>query len=412
MTGRRIQLAASVLAMVMIANLQYAWTLFVKPIQEACGWKLSEIQWGFTLFIIFETWVMPMEGWLIDRMGPRIFLTVAGVLCGVGWTALGLARELWQLYLFYAIAGVGAAFVYSGSIATALKWFPDRRGLASGIIAAGFGSGSALFIPLIAYLIRTTDYRFAFLSTGVLQGAVIVLAAQVLRNPGPAPAVDAQAAAAAAPAPSAVRRSREQFNTWEMLRTPHFYLMYAMFVMMGVGGLLFTAQAAPVAREWGISMSALTLALSLDRISNGAGRVFWGWISDRLGRETTMALAFGLQALSLLSVLYLGRLSGVFFAVSLVLTFFTWGEIFALFPSATGDYFGTRHAASNYSFLYSAKGVASIIGGGVAAMLFERFGSWSAAIYGSAALAFAAGLLALALRALPLPVKASTVSQV
>lgn len=404
MKERRIQLAASLVAMIMIANLQYAWTLFVKPIQEACGWKLSDIQWGFTLFIIFETWVMPLEGWLIDRMGPRIFLSLAGVLCGIGWTALGLVGELWQLYLFYSIAGVGAAFVYSGAIATALKWFPDRRGLASGIIAAGFGSGSALFIPVIAYLIRTTDYRFAFLSTGVAQGAVIVVAAQLLRNPDAGQAVAPPAAAAR---PSAVRRSREPFTTWEMLRTPHFYLMYVMFVMMGVGGLLFTAQAAPVAREWGISMTALTAALTLDRISNGTGRIFWGWLSDRLGRETTMAVAFSLQALCLLSVLWLGRLSGVLFAVSLVLTFFTWGEIFALFPSATGDYFGARHAASNYSFLYSAKGVASIIGGGAAAILFERFGSWSAAIYGSAALAFAAGMMALALRALPLPTKLS-----
>ena len=183
--NRWLQLGASLVAMVMIANLQYAWTLFVEPMQAATGWKLSEIQWGFTLFIIFETWVMPIEGWLIDRMGPRIFLTIAGVLCGVGWTALGFVRTLWQLYLFYSIAGVGAAFVYSGSIAAGLKWFPDRRGLASGIIAAGFGSGSALFIPVIAYLIREYSYRDAFLYTGILQGLVILAVAQVLRNPGP-----------------------------------------------------------------------------------------------------------------------------------------------------------------------------------------------------------------------------------
>lgn len=403
MKDRRIQLAASLVAMIMIANLQYAWTLFVRPIQEATGWKLSDIQWGFTLFIIFETWVMPLEGWLIDRIGPRIFLSIAGVLCAIGWTALGLVQELWQLYLFYSIAGVGAAFVYTGAIATALKWFPDRRGFASGVIAAGFGSGSALFIPVIAYLIQTTDYRLAFLCTGIVQGAAIVVAAQVLRNPSAEYSVAPRKTAR----PSKVRRSGEQFTTWEMLRTPHFFLMYVMFVMMGVGGLLFTAQAAPVAREWGISMTALTAALALDRVSNGTGRIFWGWTSDRVGRETTMAIAFCLQALCLLSVLWLGRLSGVLFAISLVLTFFTWGEIFALFPSATGDYFGARNAASNYGFLYSAKGVASIIGGGAAALLFERFGSWSAAIYGSAALAFAAGMLALALRALPLPAKSS-----
>ena len=146
--NRWAQLAASLVAMIMIANLQYAWTLFVEPIRQATGWKLSDIQWGFTLFIVFETWVMPLEGWLIDRMGPRIFTTIAGVLCGFGWSGLAYATTRWQLYAFYAIAGIGAAFVYSGSIASALKWFPDRRGLAAGIIAGGFGSGAALFIPV------------------------------------------------------------------------------------------------------------------------------------------------------------------------------------------------------------------------------------------------------------------------
>ena len=176
------QLVASLVAMVMIANLQYAWTLFVRPIQEATLWKLSEIQWAFTLFVLFQTWIQPLQGWLIDRMGPRIFLTIASVLCGVGWTALGVSSELWQLYLFYAIAGVGAAFVYSGSIATALKWFPDKRGLASGMIAAGFGSGSALFIPIISDVIQHKNYQTAFLYSGLFQAVMILLAAQILRK--------------------------------------------------------------------------------------------------------------------------------------------------------------------------------------------------------------------------------------
>jgi sugar phosphate permease len=192
-----------------------------------------------------------------------------------------------------------------------------------------------------------------------------------------------------------------------MLRTPHFYVMYAMFVMMATGGLLMTAQAAPVAREWGISMTALTAALALDRISNGVSRVFWGGVSDRIGRELTMFIAFTLQAGCLLSILFIGRHSGTLFAVALVLTFFTWGEIFSLFPSTIGDYFGAKHATSNYSFLYTAKGVASIIGGGLGAMLFERFGSWSAALYGSAVLALLSGLIALGLRSAPLPRKAA-----
>jgi OFA family oxalate/formate antiporter-like MFS transporter len=404
MANRWAQLAGAVVAMIMIANLQYAWTLFVRPIQGATGWELSQIQWGFTLFILFETWIMPIEGWLIDRMGPRIFLSVAGVLCGVGWTMLGYVEHLWQLYLYYSIAGVGAAFVYSCAIACALKWFPDRRGVASGIVAAGFGSGSALFIPLIAYLIEHSGYRTAFLYTGILQGLLILAAAQILRNPPPE---FAQSAAAAKAKASPLRgRHAEQYTTLEMLRTPHFYILYVMMVMMATGGLLVTAQAGPIARHWGITSTALVAALSLDRISNGGSRIFWGWLSDRIGRETTMFISFTLQALCLLSVLWLGRTSGFWFAVTLILTYFTWGQIFSLFPSVIGDYFGSANAASNYGFLYSAKGVASIIGGGLAAHLFESFGDWSGAFYGSAAMALLSGLMALGLRRLPLRGKA------
>jgi len=389
--------------MVMIANLQYAWTLFVEPIRQATGWKLSYIQWAFTLFIIFETWVMPLEGWLIDRMGPRIFTTIAGVLCGFGWSGLAFAATRWQLYTLYSIAGIGAAFVYSGSIASALKWFPDRRGLAAGIIAAGFGSGAALFIPIIAGIIHFRGYRAAFAVTGVLQGLAIIVVAQMLRYPGPEfPATHHDTLVAR----RRVRRNHDQFSTPEMLHTPHFYLLYFMFVSMATGGLLVTAQAGPVATEWGISRGALTAALALDRISNGVSRVAWGWVSDHIGRELTMAIAFVLQAACLLSVLVLGRWSGTLFTVTLILTFFTYGEVFSLFPSLVGDYFGADHSSSNYSFLYSAKGVASIIGGGLAALLFEKFGSWSAAFCVSALLALISGLTAVILRRVSLPAKA------
>ena len=402
MKNRWLQLSASLVAMIMIANLQYAWTLFVEPIRQSTGWKLSDIQWGFTLFIIFETWVMPLEGWLIDRMGPRVFTSIAGVLCGFGWCGLAYAATRWQLYTFYSIAGVGAAFVYSGSIASALKWFPDRRGLAAGIIAGGFGSGAALFIPVIAAIIHAQGYRAAFLVTGVLQGLIIIAVAQILRHPG------SEFAAGHAPKRAVslrIRRSGAQFSTPEMLRTPQFYLLYFMFVMMATGGLLVTAQAGPVAVEWGISRTALTAALALDRLSNGASRVAWGWVSDHVGRETTMAVAFLLQAACLVSVLVVGRSSGTLFTVTLILTFFTYGEVFSLFPSLIGDYFGADHATSNYGFLYSAKGVASIIGGGMAALLFEKFGSWSAAFYGSAIMALISGVLAVVLKRVPLPAR-------
>jgi OFA family oxalate/formate antiporter-like MFS transporter len=402
--NRWFQLGASLVAMIMIANLQYAWTLFVNPLREANGWTLAEVQWAFTLFILFQTWVQPLDGFLIDRLGPRWFITAAGILCGLGWAGMGYATSIPMLYVLYAIAGTGAAFVYSGSIGSALKWFQDRRGFASGVIAAGFGGGTALFIPIISSLIQNQGYREAFFWTGISQGLVIFVVAQFLRHPPHAAPAAARSGAVAA---------RPQFTTGEMVRTPHFYVMYAMFVMMAIGGLMVTAQAGPMAQAWGLTTAALTLAATMSPLANGASRVFWGWASDKIGREKAMIIAFTLQAIALLLVLGVGHLSAIWFATTLVLVYFTWGEIYSLFPSLVGDYFGSRNATSNYAVMYTAKGVASIVGGGLAALLFERFGSWTAAFYGSAALALIAAALAVGLRAAGAPVRrAETIAAV
>ena len=387
--NRWFQLCASLIAMIMIANLQYAWTLFVQPLQRGTGWKLSDIQYAFALFILFQTWVQPLDGWLIDRIGPRWFISVAGLLCGLGWAGIGYAKSLPMLYVLYCLAGMGAAFVYSGSIGSALKWFKDRRGLASGIMAAGFGGGTALFIPFISWMIANRGYQAAFLSTGIFQGLIIVIVAQVLRHP----------ATSTAPAVVARKAQALQLTTFEMLKTPQFYMMYASFVMMATGFLLATANLAPIARSWGLTAAAVTLAATFSPVANGASRIFWGWASDRTGRENAMIVAFALNAICLLLVLKLGQWSGGWFAFSLVLVYFTGGQIYSLFPATTADYFGTKYATSNYAVLYTAKGVAAFIGAWGGPLLFERFGSWDVAFYGSAALAVIAALMAVGLRA-------------
>jgi MFS transporter, OFA family, oxalate/formate antiporter len=392
--NRWFQLVASLVAMIMIANLQYAWTLFVEPLQAGTGWRLSDIQFAFTLFILFQTWVQPLDGWLIDRLGPRGFISAAGLLCGLGWAGMGYATSLPMLYALYCAAGIGAAFVYSGSIGSALKWFKQRRGLASGIMAAGFGGGTALFIPFISSMIQSRGYQETFIATGLFQGLVIVIVAQFLRHPPPEPASDAKPAAGVAS-----QLGRRQFTTLEMLRTPQFYVMYAMFVMMATGGLLVTANAGPMARSWGLTASALTLAATLSPIANGASRVFWGWGSDRLGRENTMVLTFVLQSICLLLVVAVGSVSAALFATTLVLVYFTWGQIYSLFPATVGDYFGSRHATSNYAIMYTAKGVASIMGGWVAALLYEQSGSWAMGFYVCAVMALVAAGMAFGLRA-------------
>jgi OFA family oxalate/formate antiporter-like MFS transporter len=387
--NRWFQLGASLVAMIMIANLQYAWTLFVPAIQSGTGWELSAIQGAFALFIVFQTWVQPLDGWLIDRFGPRWFISAAGVLCGFGWAGMGYATSVPMFYALYCTAGIGAAFVYSGSIGSALKWFKERRGLAAGIMAAGFGGGTALFINPISEMIKSQGYQATFITTGLLQGIVILIAAQFLRHPPATPVP------AAPPAAKGTSRLGHHLTTLEMLRTPQFYVMYLMFVLMATGGLLVTANAAPIAKSWGFTV---LLAATLSPLANGASRIFWGWASDRIGRETAMVVAFLLQAICLFLVIAVGSISAGWFAFTLVLVYFTWGEIYSLFPSATADYFGTRYATSNYAVLYTAKGVASIIGGWFGAFLFEQTGSWSMGFYGSAAMALVAAVMAIGLR--------------
>ena len=391
--NRWFQLIASLILMIMIANLQYAWTLFVDPMQKQTGWSLSDIQAAFALFILFQTWVQPLDGWLVDHLGPRWFIIAAGLLCGLGWAGMGYATSLPMLYTAYCAAGMGAAFVYSCSIGSALKWFKERRGLASGIMAAGFGGGTALFIPVIQSLIASRGYQATFVATGLFQGLVILLVAQFLRHP---PLQHVALAPASASGGSQI--GKRQFTTVEMLRTPQFYWMYAAFVLMATGGLLVTANAVPIARSWCFSAGVLTLAATLSPLANGGSRIFWGWASDRLGRERTMVLTFVLQAVCLASVVTLGQISSGWFAATLVAVYFTWGQIYSLFPSTSADYFGTRYATSNYAVLYTAKGVASIIGGWFAARLYEQSGSWVTGFYGSALMALIAAGIAVKLR--------------
>jgi MFS transporter, OFA family, oxalate/formate antiporter len=404
--NRWIRLSAAVVAMIMIGNLQYAWTMFVHPMMSATNWKLSEVQWGFTIFIAVMTWTMPLSGWLIDRLGPRLFMSLAGVLCGVGWAGLGFVRGLPEFYMLYAIAGLGNAFVYCCSTALGLKWFPDKRGVASGLIAAGYGSGAAFFNPFFGYLIGAVGYQSTFLYSGLVLGVMVLIAGQFLKYPPmgflPAPPPSAQ---------SNIRRQSEQFNSWEMLQTPQFYVLFGMMLMIGIGGLMATAQVAPVARNFKVGATAIAIALSLNPLGNGASRFLWGWVSDSLGRERTMAIAFSLQAIFLAAVVTVGRQGDVWFVISMVLVFLTWGELYVLFPATLADMFGARHAASNYSFLYVTKGLASILAGGLAAQLFEKTGTWNYAFLGSASLALCSALIAVGLRRMPLPKKSSVAAE-
>jgi OFA family oxalate/formate antiporter-like MFS transporter len=388
--------------MVMIGNLQYAWTLFAQPMVKAHAaqhWHLSDVQWGFGLFIAAGTWTMPFVASFIDKAGPRLFMAISGVLCAVGWGSLGHVGSLPAFYFLYCMAGIGVACVYACGVAIAVKWFPDRRGVASGIITAGYGMGAAAFNPLFDHLIHTIGYSDTFLWTGISHGALILLSGLVLINP---PADYKVAAAAVKPN---VRRHNVNFDAAEMLRTPQFYFLFFAMLSVGIGGLMVTAQLKPVATNFKVGEAALTVALVLTPLANGSSRILWGSVSDYLGREWTMFTAFTLQAIFLVAATTLGRMGDAMFVVLMVLVFLTWGELYVLFPAVLADLYGTKNSALNYSFLYSAKGFASLLGGGLAATLFEKTGSWNYAFFGSAALAMLSALMALYVRRIPLPQK-------
>jgi OFA family oxalate/formate antiporter-like MFS transporter len=400
--NRWFRLWSAFVGMIMIGNLQYAWTLFAEPMVKAHAtqhWSLSDVQWGFGLFIAVGTWAMPFVASYIDKAGPRVLMAISGVLCAVGWGSLGYVSSLIWFYCLFCMAGIGVACVYACGVSTAVKWFPDRRGVASGIITAGYGMGAAAFNPLFDYLIRTIGYSDTFLWTGISHGALILLAGLVMVNP---PADFKVAAAAAKPN---VRRHDLQFTYSEMLRTPQFYFLFVAMLSVAIGGLMVTASLKPVATNFQIGAAALTVALVLTPLANGSSRILWGSVSDYLGRERTMFIAFLLQAIFLLAATTLGRTGDAMWVAMMVLVFLTWGELYVLFPAVLADFYGSKNSALNYSFLYSAKGFASLLGGGLAAILFERTGTWDYAFYASATLALLAAVMALYLRRMPLPQK-------
>jgi OFA family oxalate/formate antiporter-like MFS transporter len=360
---RWVQLGLGIVCMVMIANLQYGWTLFVNPINDQYHWGLPAIQVAFTLFVLIETWLVPLEGWMVDRFGPKLVGVGSGLLVALAWVINAYANSLGLLYLGAAIGGIGAGGVYGATIGNALKWFPDRRGLAAGLTAMGFGAGSALTVIPIANMIATQGYQAAFFKFGILQGAVVMLLGWFLRAPDAsfkAPPAKSRANVVAAP----------ERNPGQMIRSPAFWMMYLMFVFTATGGLIVTAQLTPLARDLniagepvsllGITMAALPFALTLTRVLNGVSRPFFGWVSDRLGRENTMFLAFTLEALA---IYLLSRYDAdpTAFVLLMSLVFFAYGEIYSLFPATCGDTYGKKFAAANAGILYTAKGTASLL---------------------------------------------------
>ena len=395
-TNRWLQLIIAIVCMVMIANLQYGWTLFVQPMNSAHGWAITDIQVAFSLFVALETWLTPIEGWIVDwvgpRNGPKLMVAFGGVLTALGWIVNSIAASLPMLYLGAVLSGVGAGAIYATCVGNAVKWFPDRRGLAVGLTAAGFGAGAALTVVPIRMVIDTAGYGAAFFWFGLGQGAIAFVLAWWMRAPfaGETPVT-------AAPK---VLQTSESYTPKEMLATPVFWVLYVMFVVVSASGLMATAQIALIAKDFHVAdtailagVSTLTLALLVDNVANGAARPLFGWISDHIGRENTMAIAFGLGGVSYWLLGALGA-SPWAFVVFAGLIFLTWGEIFSLFPSTCTDSFGPKYATANLSFLYTAKGLSAFLVP-VANIIKTASGGWHAVFIVTAIMNFAVVALAL-----------------
>jgi len=451
---RWVQLVLGIICMVMIANYQYGWTLFVPEIEKTFKWTRADIQIAFTLFVLFETWLVPVEGWLVDEYGPRIVVFISGLLCALGWWMTSRATSLTGIDGYYAamiICGLGAGGVYGTAVGNALKWFPDKRGLAAGLTAAGFGAGAALTVQPIQDMIKNTGFQNTFLYFGLGQGLVVCLVAFLLASPklGQTP-----------PATTNVKnlQTRRQYTPGEIVGVgtpvvlfmffvlagvlaiyylfgktwfpglaqwiplwmaalilvaglaatiargePVFMLMYVMFVLVGAGGLMATANLAPIAKDFKLAetpvtiwwtLPALTFALSIDRVLNGLTRPFFGWVSDNIGRENTMFIAFGIEGVGIY-LLYLYGQDPFWFVVLTGLVFFAWGEIYSLFPSTCTDTFGSKFATTNAGLLYTAKGTSSLLVP-YASVMQKSTGSWDSVFLIAAGANILAAILAVA----------------
>ncbi len=392
-SNRWVQLAAGVACMVAAANVQYAWTLFVPEIQQTHGWSRASIQTAFTIFVVVQTWLTPIEGYFIDRHGPRVMVFIGGLFTGLAWIINSYATSLTGLYVGAAAGGIGVGCVYATCVNSAIKWFPDRRGLAVGLTAGGYGAGSALTILPIANMIASSGYQAAFFWFGLIQGGAILVASLALRAP------DRNEVKAS----DKVAQTRRDYTVGEALRTPVFWVMLGMFICTVTGGLMAVAQLGVIAQDLGVKdfkvdlyffvMAALPFALMLDRIMNGISRPLFGWVSDHIGRERTMFIAFTMEGVGIIALGAFGHNPWAFLILSGVV-FLAWGEVYSLFSATAADTFGTKHVGKIYGVLYCAKGVAALLVP-VGNLLMEATGTWSTVLFTVATMDLIAALAAM-----------------
>jgi len=362
----------------------YAWSVFVAPLEQQFGWKRAETSMVFTIAVIVFAISFVVAGRIQDKIGPLACSLTGGVLVSLGFFLCAYTTSLTYLYLcFGVIGGLGNGFGYATPIPVMAKWFPDKRGLAVGLAVGGYGAGSAIFGPL-SQLVLIPSYGLpaTFQILGGVFLVMTVLGALLLRNPPPGYRPEGWTPAAAAAATQASR----DFTPGEMLRTRTFYLMWIAYALGCSAGLMVISQLVPFARSVGIAAAALsTMTLVVGAAGNAMGRILSGWMSDRLGRINVLRVMIGIGMLAMPALYAAGGKVALLYAAVFVV-YWCYGTQLSVNGVAASDFWGTKNAGVNYGILFTAWGVAGIIGPRIGGVLFDRYQNYQAAFYTAAVL--------------------------
>lgn len=368
---RKLLLALTILVMMIISIYQYSWSLFAFAISKELRWDLATVGLAFTVFAYAATFIQPLSGYIADSFGPRKVSIIAAALVGLGFILSSLTQSPWQLYIFYGLGSLGVGILYGLSTASAIKWFPDKRGMATGVVVFGFGAGTALFNWFIQSSLDLYGFRPTFKFIGFLMLLFLLPAAFFYKYPPDQ--------WTASPAGSKTKKTvpAVDFPPLKMLRTYQWYLIYFCFAFTVSIVLIFGAQMKMLAKEYNLPKNYFNWLMVIFPLGNGLSRIVSGIISDKLGREKTMVFFYTLLGLSIFGLLKLGDVPLAFLTLVFMAALLG-GAPFALYPATVGDYYGARYSTVNYGITYTAKAWAGLISGWLSGYFVAQFGSYKA----------------------------------
>lgn len=364
----------------------YAWSVFVLPLEKEFGWARAQTSWVFTIAIIAFAISFVIAGRIQDKRGPRICALIGAVMVSLGFFLSSVTTSLLFLYIcFGVIVGIGNGFGYAVPMPVGSKWFPDKRGLVVGLMVGGYGAGSAIFGPVANLLVERVGWRATFQILAAVFFVMGMIGTALLKNPPPGYRPEGWAPQAA----QAKVLLSPDIPTSEMLRTTTFYALWVAYCLGTTAGLMTISQLVPFARNTGLSAAAATLAITVGAVGNAGGRILSGWLSDTLGRLTTLRIMILASAFAM-PALYLMREQAALFYILVAAVYWCYGTQLSVFASTSADFYGTRHLGMNYGVLFTAWGVAGILGPIIAARVYDSTGDYRYAFFTAAGLAVVA----------------------